>query len=149
MASTLTNLVYHIVFSTKHREPIIDPSFRDDLYRYMGGIIRTDRGMLLEIGGMPDHVHLLAKLRPSKAISDIVREIKAGSSGWRNSSAENAQFAGQIGYGAFTVSASQIAKVRNYIRRQEEHHRVTSFQDEFRALLRRHGVEFDGLYVWD
>lgn len=149
MASTLTNLIFHAVFSTKDRRPLVTPDRRDELYRYVGGIIRNENGIILEIGGMPDHVHLLAKLPADVALATIVRLIKANSSKWMNERPDKrVRFAWQAGYGAFTVSESQVAIVRRYIQRQEQHHKKTSFQEEFVKLLERHGVEYDPRYLW-
>src|SRR6516165_4525527 len=109
MPSTFTNLLYHIVFSTKNRRQSISGDFRDDLYSYAGGIIRDEKGTLLEIGGMPDHVHLLVQLPASLALSDTLRLIKANTAKWANERrGARTLFAWQIGYGAFTVSESQV-----------------------------------------
>jgi REP element-mobilizing transposase RayT len=150
MASTLTNLLYHIVFSTKHRHPILTKAIRDDLYAYIGGIVRGEGGVLLEIGGMPDHVHLVVRFRAEPSVATMLRKIKSKSSQWLNAKPKRpGRFQWQRGYGAFTVSASQLDKVRAYVRNQERHHRRPTFQDEFRELLRRHGIEFDERYIWD
>ena len=150
MSGTYTNLLYHIVFSTKQRIPLITDSIREELYRYIGGIIRGEGGILLEIGGTADHVHLLAKLKPAAAVSDILRLVKANSSKWANERKRRLRkFGWQDGFGAFTVSESQVVGVREYIRTQETHHRGLSYHDEFRAMLERHGVEYDERYLWD
>ncbi len=150
MAGTYTNLLYHLVFSTKGRYPLITKELQSNLHAYLGGIIRGEGGVLLEIGGMPDHVHLLAKFKPTVSISDMLRCIKANSSGWVNEERKGSRkFGWQDGYAAFTVSESQVAVVRQYIQQQETHHRGLSYQDEFRALLERHGIEFDERYIWD
>jgi len=146
MPNTYTNLVYHVVFSTKFRKPAIDPEIQRELYAYIGGIVRDEGGTLLEIGGMPDHVHLLIKLKPSVALSDLLRRIKGNSSKWLN---ETRDFHWQEGFSAFTVSESVVEQVRHYIRNQEEHHRKLNYQDELRALLTKHGVAFDERYLWD
>lgn len=150
MPNTYTNLLFHVVFSTKHRTPTIHPTFQDDLYAYIGGIVRGEGGTLLEIGGMPDHVHLLIKLKPSIAPSSILQIIKGKSSKWLNAEKIDQQdFYWQEGFAAFSVSESQVENVRHYIQNQEEHHRKLSFQDELRALLSKHGIEFDERYLWD
>lgn len=150
MASTYTNLLYHIVFSTKERRRFITPALRDDLYSYIGGIIRGEKGIQLEIGGMPDHLHLLVKLPPTLSISDALRLIKANPSKWvREQRDQSRAFGWQTGYGAFSVSESQMPAVRLYIQRQEQHHRTTTFQEELVALLEKNRIEFDRRYLWD
>jgi putative transposase len=150
MPSTFTNLLYHIVFSTKQREPLITEDFQEELYKYIGGIIRAEGGILLEIGGIDDHVHLLAKIKPSISISEMLNKIKANSSKWVNENQKTSRrFAWQEGYAAFTVSESQAPHVREYIRNQVEHHQKISFQEEFIAILEKHGVSYDPRYIWD
>jgi REP element-mobilizing transposase RayT len=149
MAHSYTNLLYHLVFSTKDRYPWLDPDIRPRVHEYLGGAIRSEGGVAYLVGGVLDHVHIFARLRQDKAVSDMLRDIKANSSGWIHKTFPNLRdFAWQAGYGAFTVSASQGDKVRRYIANQEEHHRKHSFQEEFVALLRAHGIEFDEKYVW-
>ncbi|QDV66864.1 Transposase IS200 like protein [Rosistilla carotiformis] len=138
-----TQLNYHIVYATKYRHPSIIPDIRERLYEYIGGSIRAKKGSLIEIGGIADHVHILANLSPSLAVSDVVRDIKANSSHWMNDRTEiKRPFEWQKGYGAFTVSYSRIPSVRDYIQTQEEHHKTTTFQEEYVAFLERHGIEF-------
>ena len=150
MSGTYTNLLYHLVFSTKNRIPLVTAGIREDLYSYIGGIIRGERGTLLEIGGMPDHVHLLVKLRPTISMSEMLNRIKAKSSKWVNEErAKLRKFGWQEGYAAFSVSESQVRRVRAYTRNQDSHHRRQSFQDEFRALLDKHGIEYEERYLWD
>lgn len=149
MAQSYTNLIYHIVFSTKNRESLITPETQPRLYEYIGGIIRNKGGILLEIGGMNDHIHVLAKLRPDNSLSNILRDLKANSTGWMHKVfPEMKDFSRQNGYGAFTVSASQIEKVKQYIANQEEHHAKVSFKDEFIKLLRANEIEFDAKYLF-
>ena len=142
MARTYTKLIYHIVFSTKERVPLITAEIRDRLYPYLGGVIRGEKGSLIEIGGIADHVHLLARFGAAVAVSEMVKRIKGNSSHWLSQEL-GVWFAWQIGYGAFTVSESQVAAVRKYIQRQEEHHKRVSFKDELISLLRKHRIEFD------
>jgi REP element-mobilizing transposase RayT len=142
--------LYHLVFSTKERRPLITPELRAELYPFIGGIIRNKRGILLEIGGMPDHVHLVARLRPDIAIANMLGVIKANSSKWANERRDlTTEFAWQKGYGAFTISESQLVVVRHYVQTQEEHHRKQTFQEEFVALLNKHGVEYGERYLWE
>jgi len=148
MSSSYCNLLYHIVFSTKRREPWLTAEIRPRIHQYLGGAIRDENGIAMIINGMADHVHILAKLRQDKAISKLVGELKANSSGWISRTfPEATAFEWQEGYGAFTVSESQVAKVHRYIERQEEHHRSVSFLDEFKTLLKAHGLSFDERYL--
>ena len=149
MPNTYTNLLFHIVYSTKYRKPLITPNLQDDLYGYIGGIIREEKGILLTAGGMADHVHLLARLPPTTAVSDMLRLIKTNSSKWASERDDVRYFEWQAGYAAFSVSESQTDRVRGYIQTQEEHHRRQSFKDEYLGLLRKHNIEFDERYVFE
>ena len=146
MPNSYTKLVYHIVFGTKNREQLINPDRQDDLYAYIGGIIRNESCQLLAAGGVADHVHLLVATKPTNALSSLLMKIKANSSRWI-SETHGSEFAWQEGYGAFTVSESQISTVRRYIANQREHHLKLSFRDKFALLLERHGIEFDAEYL--
>ena len=150
MPSSYTCLRYHLIWSTKHRQPLISEDIRDRLFQYIGGIIRDDGGKLLAAGGMPDHVHLLADIGKQQSVVDAVRDIKANSSGWIHKTFPQYQsFAWQTGYGAFTVSYSSVEAVKNYIANQAEHHRKRTFQEEFVEFLQRHGIEYDERYLWE
>jgi len=150
MAGTYTELIYHLIFSTKNREPLISPRLQAELYPYIGGILRGQGGHLLEVGGMPDHLHLLIRIKPDISVSEIVRLVKANSSKWVNERPDQTgRFAWQTGYGAFTVSLSQSPMVSQYVRTQEEHHRKKTFQEEFVEFLKRHEIEFDEQRLWD
>jgi putative transposase len=150
MGHSYTNLLYHIVFSTKARHPWLDEDMRPQVFAYLGGLIRAENGIALMVNGMPDHVHLLAKLKQDKAISDVVRAVKAGSSGWIHKTFPAcANFAWQTGYGAFTVSQSQVKTVHDYIANQQAHHRKYPFQYELIALLKANGIEFQEEDLWD
>jgi putative transposase len=150
MAGTYSQLIYHIIFSTKRREPLITPRLQADLYSYVGGILSCQQGILLEVGGMPDHVHLVIRVKPDLSVSEIVRLVKANSSKWVNERLDHAgRFAWQTGYGAFSVSVSQLSAVREYVRTQEQHHRKKTFQEEFVDFLRRHEIGFNEQYLWD
>ena len=116
----------------------------------MGGLIREEGGVALIVNGVADHVHLLVKLRPDRAVADVLRALKAGTSFWVHKTFPNhGHFAWQSGYGAFTVSQSQAETVRSYIQHQEEHHCTRPFRDEFTALLRAHGMEVREEEMWD
>ena len=148
MSSSYCNLLYHIVFSAKDREPWMAASLRPRIHEYLGGAIRSEGGIALIVNGTADHVHILAKLRQDKAVSKVVGEIKANSSAWISRTFKECRaFAWQEGYGAFTVSESQVPKVRSYLERQEEHHRTVSFLEEFKVMLRAHGLAFDERYL--
>jgi putative transposase len=150
MAGTFSRLLYHVVFSTKFRARFIEPTLRAELYPYVERIIRRQGGWLLSLGGMPDHVHLLLRLKPDRAIADLVRHVKGGSSKWiHEQKGLCPEFAWQSGYAAFSVSESKESTVGSYIEKQEEHHRRTTFEEELVALLRKHNVEFDPAYVLD
>lgn len=125
MGHTFTQLRYHLGFGTKHREPTISSEIQEDLYNYIGGIIRRHHGILVAIGGIADHVHILAGLKARYSLSEMLKIIKGGSSAWLNEQQLGDQhFAWQTGYSAFTVSESQVPRVRAYIQRQEEQHRA-------------------------
>jgi putative transposase len=149
MPQTFTQLHYHIVFSTKHREPTIVPAVCERVWDYLGGLIQGEGGISHRVGGMPDHVHLLATLPQTRSVAAILREIKSNSSSWAHKNLPNERIWWQVGYGAFTVSHSAIPSVIDYIERQEEHHKNRTFQDEFRMLLKKHGLEPDEKYMWD
>ena len=149
MPQSYTNLIYHIVFSTKNRQPLINDNVKSRLYDYIGGTIRKQGGVALAINGVEDHVHVLAKLRPDKSVSAVLRDLKANSSGWLHDVfPELKDFSWQNGYGAFTVSASEVEKVKEYIANQEIHHRKSgSFRDEFLKMLTANEIEFDEKYL--
>ena len=148
MSQSFTNLLYHIVFSTKDRRPLIKLDYQPRLYEYIGGTIRALGGMSLGINGMEDHVHVIAKLRPDKALSDVLRELKAGASGWMHDVFPSlADFHWQRGYAAFTVSQSNLQLVQRYLMEQKEHHQRVSFRDEFIQFLKANEIEFDERYV--
>jgi putative transposase len=148
MSDSYTNLLYHIVFSTKDRRPLITPDYEVRLYDYLGGTIRKLGGISLELNGTEDHVHLLAKLRPDCALSEVLRDLKANATGWMHDvfpSLKN--FSWQRGYGAFTVSQSNVEAVRQYIARQKEHHRKISFRDEFIQFLQENGIDYNERFI--
>ena len=142
-----TNLLYHIVYATKERAPLITASLRPRLNEYLGGTVRGLGGIALEINGTVDHVHVLAKLRPTISVSEFLSKLKSGSSGWAKRQT-NGRFGWQARFAAFTVSESQVERVRRYIRNQEEHHRTKSFEEEFRALLQANNIDFDTAHLW-
>jgi REP element-mobilizing transposase RayT len=151
MAQSLAKILLHLVFSTKDRKPFLrDQPLRDELHRYLGGILTNLECQPLIIGGVEDHVHLLSAHPRTATVADVVKELKRGSTVWlKTKSPVLSEFAWQNGYGVFSIGQSQVEDVRAYIAGQEEHHRKISFQEEFRRLLERYEIAFDERYVWD
>ncbi|NLE36417.1 MAG: IS200/IS605 family transposase [Pirellulaceae bacterium] len=148
MANTYASLHHHIVFSTKNRERWIAPDVEDRLWAYLGGIAKENHVTPLQIGGTEDHVHMLLGAPATIAPARIAQLVKGGSSAWIHETFPRMRgFGWQDGYGAFTVSRSSVPAVAKYIRGQREHHRARSFQEEYRALLERHGIAFDERYA--
>ncbi len=148
MPSTHTNLHYHLVFSTKDRAPLIGQDWRDKLHAYLGGIVRNLNGVALAVGGTEDHAHLLVGLKPTHRLADALRDIKQGSSEWVHKELCRRSFAWQPGYGAYTVSPSNVERVRHYVLHQDEHHRHKTFQEEYVEMLRTGGIEYDERFLW-
>lgn len=142
-----THLLYHIVFGTKERQPIISSEWESELHSYLVGIVNNLGGRGLEVNGISDHVHLLVRLEPKLAIADFMRELKASSSRWVRTT-HYPKFSWQRRYGAFTVSESASRAVQEYIRSQKEHHRKQTFADEYKGLLVKHSVKFDDEFLW-
>jgi REP element-mobilizing transposase RayT len=148
MAQIFTNLVTHIIFSTKDRVAIIRPEFQPDLHAYLGGIIRNQKGQALIVNGVAGHVHLLVWLPPAVAIAEALRVLKANSSRWVHENQGHSTFAWQAGYGAFSVSQSNVSGLVKYIQDQERHHRRMSFQEELLAFLKKNHIAYDERYIW-
>jgi len=146
MGSTYVSLHYHIVFSTKDRQPLMTRQWRDAMHRYLGGTVEGLNGTPRCIGGVSDHVHLSVSLTATHDIAGFVRELKKATSVWA-AKKYCKEFAWQEGYAAFSVSASLREKVRRYIDSQEEHHAKVSFIDELKRLLKKHEVEYDPKYL--
>jgi putative transposase len=146
MSHTCGNILLHLIFSTHERRPIIKPEFRDDLFAYLGGIIREMHGTALIINGTADHVHMLVRTRPAQAPAEIARVVKTNSSRWIRERCPD--FSWQTGYGVFSVSESNVPAVITYIAGQEEHHQKHSFQDEFTAFLKKNRIVVDEKYIW-
>ena len=150
MAGTYTKLYYHIVFSTKHRRPLITPRIEHELHKYLHGTISGIGGLPIEVNGAADHIHILAVLPAKIAVSDALRDIKANSSKWLHESRDDfGGFGWQDGFAAFSVSKSLVDAVREYIRNQKQHHAEWNYQAELLELLKRHEVEYDERYLWD
>jgi putative transposase len=143
-----THFLYHIIFATKDRQPIIQNEWKKDLHAYLGGIVKNFEGVPIEINGIADHVHLLVRLQPKISFSNFMRELKASSSKWIRQN-YFPKFGWQSRFGAFTVSESQVEKVRKYIRNQEVHHRQKNFTDEYIEILKAHKIDFDENYLWN
>ena len=150
MPQSFGSIHIHLVFSTKGREPWVKPDITSRLFEYIGGTLHSHKCVLLDAGGMPDHLHLLISISREMSASELSRIVKANSSRWIHETyADMAYFEWQSGYGAFSVSFSGLNEVKRYIDRQEEHHREMTFQDELRLLLKKHKLEWDERYVWD
>lgn len=149
MPQSLAQIYVHLVFSTKGREPWIGTAIQSQLHAYLAGTLNAIDSPALCVGGMPDHVHLLFRLSRTMALSDAVKAAKVESSKWMKDEGGVSEFAWQAGYGAFSVGASQIDTVTDYIRHQAEHHATRTFQDEFRRLLKRYQIDYNEAYVWD
>jgi REP element-mobilizing transposase RayT len=149
MANTFSQIYIQVVFAVSERQSLIKAEFKEELYKYIIGIIRNQNQKLIAINGMPDHIHILIGLRPSMCLADLVREIKADSSNFVNRKKfVHGRFRWQEGYGAFSYSHSQIGTVTRYIGNQEKHHQRQSFKDEYQTLLRKFDIAFEDKYVF-
>jgi REP-associated tyrosine transposase len=151
MSQSFIQIYLHIVFSTKHREPFLhDPNLREQLRAYLGGICRSLESPALSIGGVEDHVHLLCRQARGITVSDLVRDIKRASSiNIKKNAPALSTFHWQSGFGVFSLSPTHVESLVKYIDDQEEHHRHVSYQEEFRILCRKYGVELDERYAWE
>jgi len=147
MAHTESNVVLHVIFSTKDRARLITPDVQADLFSYLGGIVREMGAVAIIVGGTADHVHMLIRIRPARSPAEIVRVVKANSSRWIREK-NRRRFAWQTGYGVFSVSESNVAEVSRYIAEQEQHHKKRMFQEEYVAFLKRNKVAYDERYIW-
>jgi len=148
LSHTSGNILLHLIFSTQGRRPLIKEHFRDELFAYLGGIVREMNGTALIINGGKDHVHMLVRMRPVHSAAEVARVLKTNSSRWAREKC-SPEFAWQTGYGVFSVSESSVAAVTKYIAGQEEHHKAHSFQEEFVAFLKKNHVPYDEQYIWD
>ena len=150
MGQSLVKCFVHLIFSTKHRKSQIDESIEGELHRYLGGICTQLQCPPIKIGGYVDHVHLLYMQSKKIALMKFLEELKSHSSAWMKTKGEHHNdFYWQGGYGAFSVSPSDVESVKKYIEGQHEHHKVWTFQDEYRRILSEHNVDFDERYLWD
>ena len=149
MPHTYASQFYHIVFATKDRLPSLPHPVRESVYAYLSGVARSEKALLVITGGTADHVHLLIRMSTEYATADVVRSIKANSSRWIHETYPTMRsFAWQRGYGIFTLGAKDRDVVYEYITHQEEHHRATTFEEEFQSMLRESGIEFDPRYLF-
>ncbi len=148
MAHSFTSLFTHLIFSTKERRPLLVAQHRPRIFQYMGGILRNIGGTSLLINGVEDHVHVLALLPASIALSDVLRDLKGDSSRWCKETLGQPEFAWQTGYAAFSVSKSGVQAVREYVATQEEHHSRVALRDEYLEFLKRHEIEYDERFVF-
>jgi REP-associated tyrosine transposase len=150
MPQSLSKVIVHIIFSTKDREPWLGSDIRPRMHAYLATICRDLGAELVRVGGVADHVHIVTTLPRTVSQAQLIEEIKKASSKWiKTLDARYRGFFWQRGYGAFSVSPSQLDTVVQYVEAQQEHHRTRTFQEEYRELLRRHGVDFDERNVWD
>ena len=146
--STYTQIYYHIIFSTKDRRPVLTKDRRQELFRYIWGVLKNHKCHLYRLSGVEDHVHMLLSLHPTVNLADLIKNVKTGSSKWIKDNKVFPGFMGwQDGYGAFTLSIAEKDAVIEYIKRQEEHHEKLSFRDEFRKFLEDAGIKFDDKYL--
>jgi REP-associated tyrosine transposase len=149
MSQSLANLLTHLIFSTKNREPrLVDKDLRQRTHAYLATVLKDMQCPALIVGGVADHVHILCQLAKTQSVSDIMEHLKVSSSKWLKTEGSRT-FSWQRGYGAFSVSQSHVDAVISYIQKQEEHHRTITFEEEFRVILKRYRVAFDERYVWD
>ena len=150
MGQSLNKIYVHLVFSTKHRKPLITDLIKGELFSYLGGICKNLECNPIQVGGHHDHIHILCLLSKKVALMKLMEEVKSHSSKWiKTKGDEFEDFYWQNGYGAFSVNPTEIEIVKNYILNQEEHHKKKTFQEEFLAFLKKYDVEYDERYVWD
>ena len=150
MANTFSQIYIQTVFAVSSRQSLIKPEFKKDVFKYITGIVRNQGQKLISINGMPDHVHILIGLKPSMALADLVREVKADSSNFVNERRfVRGKFSWQEGYGAFSYGHSQLDTIIRYIQTQEQHHKRSSFKNEYLTLLRKFDIAFEEKYVFE
>jgi putative transposase len=150
MPQSLSKVILHIIFSTKDRQPWLDTDVRPRMHAYLATVCRDLGAELVRVGGVRDHVHIVTTLPRTLSQAQFIEQIKKASSKWvKDLDAQYRGFFWQRGYGAFSVSPSQLDGMLQYVDAQQEHHRTRTFQEEYRGLLRRHGIDFDERYIWD
>ena len=149
MANTYSQIHIQTVFAVQNRQCLIRNQWKDELYKYITGIIQNNNHKVLQINGMPDHIHILFGMRPTQSLSDLMKQVKQDSSKWINDQKlVKGKFSWQAGYGAFSYSKSQLPKLIRYIKNQEQHHKKVSLQDEYLQLLKESNIEFDDRYIF-
>ncbi|MEK6642597.1 MAG: IS200/IS605 family transposase [Planctomycetota bacterium] len=149
MAQTLTRLLVHVIFSTKNRTNLIGPAIEPDLYAYIGGICRNADSPLLCAGGTTNHLHILISLSKTQALANLMMDIKKATSKWiKTKDIHLADFQWQEGYGGFTIGESQVDDLKRYIDRQKEHHRTTTFEEEYVTFLKKYNAPYDDRHLW-
>lgn len=150
MPQSLAQVYIHLIFSTKGREPLLPASVRGQMHAYLAAVLNNHDCPAIRVGGTSDHIHALFRLSKNRALAGVVEEIKTSSSRWIKTQARGlGGFHWQNGYGGFSVSASELEKVVEYIDRQEAHHQTVNFQDEYRRFLEQYNIEYDERYIWD
>lgn len=148
MANTYTQIHIQTVFAVQNRQSLIKPEWKDELYKYITGIIQSYDHKVLQINGMPDHIHIFFWMRPSQSLSDLMKQLKQDSSKWINTNGfADGKFSWQAGYGAFSYSKSDVPRIIKYIANQEEHHKIKSFDEEYKSLLEEFKIDYDERYV--
>ena len=150
MPQSLAKIIIHIIFSTKNRELYLHPPIEKDVHAYITSVLNAIDCPVIQVDGMPDHIHILCLLSRTRPVSSLIEEAKKRSSKWiKSKGAFYQSFHWQSGYGVFSVSESKIEVVKNYIIQQKEHHKTITFQDEYRRFLKEYGIAYDEQYVWD
>lgn len=148
MPNTYTQIHIQVVFAVQNRQSLISGHWKDELYKYITGIIQNNNHKVLQINGMPDHIHVFFGMRPTQALSELMKQVKHDSSKWiNNKGLVNGRFSWQSGYGAFSYSKSEVPRIINYIKNQEGHHKKVVFKDEYLKLLKDFDVEYDERYI--
>jgi REP element-mobilizing transposase RayT len=150
MGQSLAQNYIHIIFSVKNRKPLIHESIEQELFQYIGGLCKNLESTPLEVGGYKNHIHILCTLSKKLPLATLIQKVKSRSSKWiKPKGPEYKNFYWQNGYGAFSISSSKVESVRSYIKKQKEHHRNMSFEEEYKDMLKENNVEFDARYIWD
>jgi putative transposase len=149
MPNTYTQIHLHLIFAVQNRRSLINDSWKDRLYMYITGIVQTNKHKMIIINGMPDHLHIAIGMRPTQSVSDLMQDIKGSSSTWINDNKfVQGKFQWQEGYGAFSYNKSLLPKLINYIKNQEEHHKKTTFIEEYKEFLKAFEIDFDEKYIF-